>query len=221
MNIAWKLIKFLMTILCLFCIAGFLKAIVIPIQLVITKPTIILYFILGTVAYIIMWIIWFSKKGYFWSTLEHELTHAFFALIFFKKIHSISASRKKGGLITIEGGNAVIALSPYFFPLWTFIVIILKWILPVSLSMMCNFIIGYTYTSHILNLLKEYHPDQPDLKNAGLIFSIIFVLFVNIIVLGIILSVLLTDDYSVINFLHQGLINSIDNLLIVFNLVRS
>ena len=56
-----------------------------------------------------------KKQGWF-STLEHELTHALFALITFHKVNGIQTTASQGGVIEIQNGNNwLIIISPYFW----------------------------------------------------------------------------------------------------------
>ena len=73
---------------------------------------------IGGIAYIIISRIIVGKKKQGWfSTLEHELTHALFALITFHKINGIQTTSNQGGVIEIQNGNNwLIIISPYFFP---------------------------------------------------------------------------------------------------------
>ncbi len=169
------------------------------------KPAPFVIFLTGILAFTLLWAIFLSKRGNFWSTLEHELTHALFAILFFKKINSIAASRKKGGVITIEGGNAVIALSPYFFPLAATVMLIIKLLVPSSYEIYVIFFLGFTYQFHIINLLREFHVGQSDLHMSGFIFSIVLIIFSNIVFLGIILSSLGGNWAGISTYVWEGI----------------
>lgn len=210
MKIFWKICKIIAIIISLLGIVSFGSILIETVQKVFHQPQLFLSFCTGGIAFSALWFFLFSKKGYFWSTLEHELTHAIFALIFFKKIHSISASRKKGGLIKIDGGNAVIALSPYFFPLACMPILLLKGVFPNQYQIFLNFLMGFTYFFHLLNLFKELHLDQSDIISAGYLFSIIIIIFMNIIFLEIILLSLSTDWLGIYSFFYNGVLNSVN-----------
>jgi hypothetical protein len=168
-------------------------------------PLPILVFLLGIVSFTLLWVFVLAKRGNFWSTLEHELTHALFALLFFKKINSISATRKKGGVIAIEGGNAVIALSPYFFPLAAVLMMIIKFVIPIQFEIYVIFLLGFTYQFHVINLFREFHTGQSDLHMAGFIFSVVLIIFMNIIFLGIILTSLYGSWNAALAYLGEGI----------------
>jgi hypothetical protein len=159
---------------------------------------------MGALIFYALWLFYLSKGDSFWSTLEHEFTHLFFALIFFKKVHSISASRRRGGAVAIEGGNVVIALSPYFFPLIPTVVLGIKLVSPPELQIYLNFLLGFTYFFHIVSLFREIHPGQSDLMHSGYVFSSIVIIFFNLFFLGLFLSGLSGEWQEISQFLTGG-----------------
>lgn len=161
-------------------------------------------FIVGCVFYTILWIFVFSKREKFWSVVEHEMTHALFALIFFKKVHSFSASRIEGGKVEIEGENFMIALSPYFFPLLTVIIIVIKPSIISQYQWILNGLMGFTLTFHLVHLTREFHPYQPDLRKSGMIFSVAVVLFFNIFFIGLAISSLAGNWLDMKNYMEIG-----------------
>lgn len=208
MKFLWKIVKFATVFISICGIYGFGQALFQVGKNLLNYSEELIAFLTGGIIFSVLWFTYFSKKGNFWSTLEHELTHALFALFFLKQVHSISASRKKGGLIRIEGGNALIALSPYFFPLACTPVLLLKVFLPMRFQIYMNFLLGFTYFFHLVNLFKEFHFEQSDIKSAGYIFSITLILFLNIFFLGIIFSMLLNNGNTILQFIQSGLVES-------------
>jgi hypothetical protein len=174
---------------------------------------------LGILTFTLLWSFYLSKQGHFWSTLEHELTHALFAILFFKKIHSISASRRKGGTISIEGGNVVIALAPYIFPLAPSVVLILLFIIPERFELFIFFLLGFAYQFHLINLAQEFHLGQSDLKKAGTLFSVIIILFFNMVYLGLMISVLDGKFHSFYQFIWDGIIKSVNYMMSFLHII--
>ncbi len=167
-------------------------------------PTAFFAFLGGNAAFLLIWFIYLSRREGFWSTLEHELTHALFAVLFLKKIRSLSASRHRGGTVTIEGGNAMIALAPYFFPLGALLVLLIKPLVQSQYQMYLNILLGFFYCFHLVHLFREFHPGQPDIQMSGRIFSFLFVAFMNLFFLGIILSMLPENGTVTLQFLKSG-----------------
>jgi len=165
----------------------------------------ILSFMIGGVAFGLLWLLFFSGRGSFWSTLEHEFTHAVFATLFLKRVHSLRASIRKGGSVTMEEGNVVIALAPYAVPLLSLILILLKFIIKSNYSLYINFLIGFTYFNHLKNLIQEFRFGQPDIQISGVFFSSVFILFFNIFFTGLIFFSLPEEISYSGRFLSEGL----------------
>lgn len=204
-----KIFKYIISIILLFGILGFASIFKPLIKYALHQGPYLTTFLAGASVFIILWFFYFSKSAGFWSTLEHELTHAFFALLFFRRVHSISASRKTGGYISIDSGNVIIALSPYIFPSTAIILLLIKLILPMSLEIFLNFFIGYVYAFHFVNLIKEFHPGQPDIRVSGYVQSLIFVIFFNILFFIFFISTLNLKSSQILEFLHLGLTNTL------------
>jgi hypothetical protein len=217
MSILKKIIKYIFLIFIIFGIFGFVEVILQEIPLVYNHLKPFLSFVTGVLAFTILWIFYLSGRGHFWSTLEHEFTHALFAILFFKKVHSISASRRKGGMISIEGGNAVIALSPYIFPLAPSIILFFLFILPAPFELYLFFLLGFAYQFHLINLIEEFHLGQPDLQKAGTFFSIILILFFNIVYVGLMISALEGKFSSFYQFIWDGTAMSLNYMFIFFS----
>ena len=219
MSILKKILKYIFLIFFIFGILGFAEVILHQIPLLYNQLRPLLSFVIGGLTFTILWIFYLSGRGHFWSTLEHELTHALFAIIFFKKVHSISASRRKGGMISIEEGNSVIALSPYVFPLAPSVILIFLFILPTPFELYLFFLLGFAYQFHLINLIEEFHLGQPDLQKAGIIFSIITILFFNIVYVGLMISALEGKSSSFYQFIWDGTVMSLNYIFIFFNFV--
>ena len=217
MSILKKILKYIFLIFFIFGILGFVEVIFQQIPLLYSQLRALLSFVIGILAFTILWIFYLSGRGHFWSTLEHELTHALFAILFFKKVHSITASRRKGGMISIEEGNTVIALSPYIFPLAPSLILIFLFILPTSFELYLFFLLGFAYQFHLINLFEEFHLGQPDLQKTGIFFSIITILFFNIVYVGLMISALEGKFSSFYQFIWDGTAMSLNYMLIFFS----
>ncbi len=126
--------------------------------------------------------------GSFFVIAEHELTHMLFAALTFHKPRGLVIDQGRGGSFSFTGeGNWMIALAPYFFPTFAFVVMIARLFFPdnqpipdVYLSVLGS-MIGY----HLVATILEIHPKQTDFKVAGYIFTICFLPGVNLIAYGL------------------------------------
>ena len=198
--------KFIVILICLTGIFGFGNAFLIS-----AKSQSIYHLIQlgsGALLFFLVWVFYLSRRENFWSILEHELTHALFALLFFKKVTNLNANRRSGGMVQMEGGNFVIALAPYFFPLGSVLIILIKPFFLSEYQWFLNGLLGFITTFHFIYLIGEFQPSQPDLKESGFLFSSFFVLFFNIFFLGLAFSSLSGDWANMLSFIENGGIQS-------------
>lgn len=116
--------------------------------------------------------------------LGHELTHALWGLIFGARPSDVKVS-ESGGSVKLSKSNFVITLAPYFFPFYTFIVIVVALITyaflrPLPFLPFWMFLIGFTWAFHVLFTLETLMQRQPDVKLYGRVFSWAVILLVNV-----------------------------------------
>lgn len=120
--------------------------------------------------------------------LAHELTHALWALLFGAKVSKISVTGR-GGSVSLSKTNLWITLSPYFFPFYTFIVMVV-WLLtglffnPVPCRPLWFFLIGFTWSFHACFTLNSLLITQPDIQTYGRIFSYVIIYLINLILIA-------------------------------------
>ena len=116
--------------------------------------------------------------------LGHELTHALWSLAFGGKCSSLRISAE-GGSVNVTKSNIFVTLAPYFFPFYTFIVIIAALITyaflrPLPFMPLWMFLIGFTWAFHILFTIESLTVQQPDVKVYGRLFSWTFIYIANL-----------------------------------------
>ena len=116
--------------------------------------------------------------------LGHELTHALWGLLFGARPSDVRVS-ESGGSVKLTKSNFLITLAPYFFPFYTFIVIIAAlvtsaFLRPLPFLPLWMFLIGFTWAFHFLFTLETLTQRQPDVKLYGRIFSWVFIYLVNV-----------------------------------------
>jgi hypothetical protein len=124
--------------------------------------------------------------------LGHELTHAFFVIFHLGQVTEMKVSTD-GGYIATNKSNILISLSPYFFPFWSVSLIslygILAWCieLPHDTDMLFYGALGMSWTFHLCWTLWMIPRDQPDLRENDTFFSLVFIYFINILILSLML----------------------------------
>lgn len=116
--------------------------------------------------------------------LGHELTHALWGLAFGACPTDLRVSAS-GGSVRLSKSNMLITLAPYFFPFYTFVVILaalvtFAFVRPLPLLPLWMFMIGFTWAFHVLFTLETLSQRQPDVKLYGRIFSWTFVFLMNV-----------------------------------------
>jgi len=180
------------------------------------KPITPYYFAGGCLAYLAVHMIF--KKPILAYVVGHELTHAFFAVLFGGSVKSIHAS-SRGGRVAITKSNFVITLAPYFFPLYTFIALILYWIaqsagLQNTAIAFLIFLSGSTFAFHLLLTLIFLQTDQTDIQEHGVFFSYPLIYLFNMIFSAFLICVLLAENMDYLTFLIDGIMRSLKMLLI-------
>jgi len=116
--------------------------------------------------------------------LGHELTHALWGLLFGARPSDVRVS-ESGGSVKLTKSNFLITLAPYFFPFYTFIVILAAlvtyaFLRPLPFLPLWMFLIGFTWAFHFLFTLETLTQRQPDVKLYGRVFSWVFIYLVNV-----------------------------------------
>jgi hypothetical protein len=176
------------------------------------------YFLAGGLTYLTAHILF--KKPILTYVVGHELTHAFFTMLFGGKVKSFHAS-DRGGRVTITKSNFIITLAPYFFPLYTFAALIMYWLAVIADVRMATgwliFASGTTYSFHLILTLFFLQTDQNDIKEHGAIFSYPLIYLFNILFAALLICLLLAENMSYPKFLYGGILKSTDMLTVLFD----
>lgn len=146
------------------------------------------YFPLGAIAYLLVFILF--NKPIRTYVFGHELTHALATLLFKGEVKSFSATAN-GGCVVVSKTNIIIILAPYFFPLYTFIIILGHFILAGFFNMtmffpVFIFLAGFSFCFHLILTAYMLFLGQQDIKEFGTFFSLTFIYLFNIFSLCII-----------------------------------
>ncbi|MGJ8655079.1 MAG: hypothetical protein ACSHX6_01410 [Akkermansiaceae bacterium] len=151
-----------------------------------------LYFAIGSFLMLgWFWTKLLRKKFLYLYVLGHELTHAFFIFLCGGKISGFKVS-PDGGYVITNKTNVLIALSPYFIPFWTCIILAISFITRFFVHIPLHdeilyLLIGFTWTFHLAWTIWMIPRDQPDLKENGSFFSLTVIYLANILLLATLL----------------------------------
>jgi len=144
---------------------------------------------------------WAGLRPRYVYVLGHELTHALFVLLCGGKIHGFRVTRDGGHVIT-DKNNLMISLSPYFVPFWSLVAVTVygllgaawdfgsvqhfrvgEWRLSLGIDAVLACVLGYTWGLHLTFTLWMITRDQPDLQQNGTFFSLVFIYFINLVLI--------------------------------------
>ena len=119
--------------------------------------------------------------------LGHELTHAVWTWLFGGEVKRMKVT-SKGGHVVISKTNFLIALAPYFFPLYAVMVIAIfamghlvwNWH---SYMVYFHLLVGAAYAFHVSLTLHVLQTRQSDITSQGWLFSAVVIFLGNVCVL--------------------------------------
>ena len=125
----------------------------------------------------------------------HELTHAIWTWAFGGKVKRFKATAS-GGHVVVSKNNCLIALAPYFFPLYVVAVIMCfvvgDWLWGWSrYRVWFHLLIGATYAFHVTLTLHVLKNRQSDITRQGYLFSAVIIWLGNAAVLLMGMSLLM------------------------------
>lgn len=123
----------------------------------------------------------------------HELTHAVWVWLMGGRVSHFRVGRDGGHILT-DKNNFLIALAPYFFPIYSILVLGLYG----GLSLFVNVqpygrllyaLVGVTWAFHFTFTCWMIPKNQSDLRDNGTIFSLVVIYLMNLLLLGVMLIV--------------------------------
>jgi hypothetical protein len=147
--------------------------------------------IAGVATFVFLWRRWLGRLaiGRWLVTMEHEITHAIFAVLTGHKIVSIRATMGHGGEVRYEGrGNWLITAAPYFFPTAALVLSLVAYILPFAGLPWPSFLLGIALGYHFVSTYRETHRDQSDLKELSTLFCWMFLPAANIAIIAFLIA---------------------------------
>lgn len=184
-----KWVKMIIAILLLPICVGAAQALWLVIQHSGSADTTWVPLLAGAGCWIVIYL--FLPKPMWIYVLGHELTHAVWAWLFGGQVKKIKVT-STGGHVHITKTNFLIALAPYFFPLYAVLVIIvfvighLIWDWHQYLAWF-DLLLGAAYAFHVTLTAHILKTQQSDITDQGYLFSavVIFLGNISVLLLGI------------------------------------
>ena len=132
--------------------------------------------------------------------LGHELTHAIWGLLFGAVPSRLRVS-ESGGSVNLTKSNMLITLAPYFFPFYTFVVVVAAivtyaFVRPLPWLPLWMFMVGFTWAFHVLFTIETLSQRQPDVKLYGRVFSWVFIFLANVALVLVFLAAVTSLSFA-------------------------
>jgi hypothetical protein len=123
----------------------------------------------------------------------HELTHALWVWLMGGRVSRFKVGREGGHILT-DKNNFLIALAPYFFPLYSILVLALYGGLSLFMDMppygrLLYALVGVTWAFHFSFTCWMIPKNQSDLSDNGTIFSLVVIYLINLLLLSAMLII--------------------------------
>jgi len=117
----------------------------------------------------------------------HELTHALWTWLLGGRVKKFKAS-SRGGHVVVSRSNFLVALAPYFFPLYAMLVVLLfvagRWLWHWNYYLVWfHLLLGAAYGFHLTLTWHILKNEQSDIEDQGYLFSSVVIFLGNVLVL--------------------------------------
>ncbi|MDR0956777.1 MAG: hypothetical protein LBL77_02825 [Endomicrobium sp.] len=169
-------------------------------------------FWIGILCYVVFQLVFYRPmKTYIFG---HELSHVIVGILSGAKIKKFNVTNQSGSVVLTKN-NIWITLAPYFFPVYTLLILLiyicLGWFINIKqFYKYFLFFIGFSIAFHIMLTVYILSVRQPDLKVYGIFFSHIIILAINIVVFDLILSLIFTEVVNLKDIFLQSCKNIIN-----------
>lgn len=142
-------------------------------------------FLAGAVCWLVIYFL--LPKPMWIYVFGHELTHAVWTWFCAGQVKKFKAS-SSGGHVVISKSNFLIALAPYFFPLYA-VIVVLAFLAGHLIWNWQNFLVwfhlllGAAYAFHVTLTATILQTHQTDITGQGYLFSAVVIYLGNVIVL--------------------------------------
>lgn len=218
----WKFIRLLIGLFLLPCCAAVSRTVYfIVMGMGADRAAAMPVFWLAIATGLFLWIVVFiflpsPVKSY---VLAHELTHVLWGSLMGATLLGMRVS-KSGGNVKLSESNFFVVLAPYFFPLYTILIVGVWFFTSVFVDLQKYFplllgAMGFTLGFHICFTISALGQRQPDIEQYGRFFSCVLICFMNLLVVGLLL--ILVSPVTVSQFLTRLAVDFADVRNLIWN----
>ncbi|MCX7871987.1 MAG: hypothetical protein N2487_01730 [Verrucomicrobiae bacterium] len=216
-----KILKFIIAILLLPFCAGGLRTLWFLTQALARADMVWVPIVAGFAAWLVIYAL--LPKPMRVYIFGHELTHAFWTVVFGGKVKGFKASAK-GGHVVVTKSNFITYLAPYFFPIYAILVCAIYAVASVFLEIqnfraIFHLLLGAAYAFHVTFTINVLQTKQTDISSQGKFFSWVIIAIGNFAVL--IIGIPLLSGFSVLTSLKFWFLTSIHYYERIFSACRT
>ncbi len=180
-----KWLKFIIALLLLPLCFSAVQALWMVLQKSGNATTIWVGFLGGAACWVVVFIM--LPKPMWIYVVGHELTHAIWVWAMGGRVKKFKAT-SRGGHVIVTKSNFLIALAPYFFPLYAMMVVAAFvigrqiWLWPADLVWF-HLLLGAAYAFHVTLTGHALRTEQTDITQHGYLFSAVIIFLGNIVTL--------------------------------------
>jgi hypothetical protein len=144
----------------------------------------------------------FFWRPLFMYVMGHELTHALAAVLQGGRADDLQVS-SRGGRVKVSVSNFLVALAPYFFPIYTFVVVLVYWIADPKFHLPLLFALGVSLAFHLALTAFSLREHQSDIEEVGWLFAFPFIGIANLLIIAFLMSVCVPGHFMFKNYLIE------------------
>jgi hypothetical protein len=136
----------------------------------------------------------------------HELTHALWVWMMGGRVSRFKVGRDGGHIVT-DKNNFLIALAPYFFPLYSILALAIYGALSLFFNLqgygqLLYAVVGMTWAFHLTFTCWMIPKNQSDLRDNGTFFSLVVIYLINLTLLSAML-ITVSPHLTFASFVHD------------------
>jgi len=128
----------------------------------------------------------------------HECGHAAMSMVCGHGVSEFFVSSSGNGHVRTSQSNILVSLAPYSMALAPMFLLIVANIVRPGAALAFVGLSGFLFGDHLVSVLRDFRPHQPDIRRHGVMTSLSFVALLNVITVSLVL--LLLDRAPVSDF---------------------
>jgi hypothetical protein len=108
----------------------------------------------------------------------------------------------------VDVSNFLVNLAPYFFPIYTFLLLLVYWVADPRFQIHIVFLLGMSLAFHLALTVYSLRQHQSDIAEVGWLFALPFIAALNVLLVVLVLWAVLPELVSFKSYLRLALDSS-------------